>query len=646
METKRILLITGGALALILLQAAPARLHAQSMPAPALSGQVTSAEEGPMEGVVVSAKKDGSTISISVVTNAAGRFAFPAGRLDPGHYTLKARAAGYELDGETAADVSTGQEAKAEVKLKKVKNLSAHLTNAEWLISIPGTDEQKRFLLNCTGCHTLERILKSTHNADEFMEVFHRMSLYYPGSTPLKPQRLVGTATRDVERGGNGRKTAEWLASVNLSEQPTWTFPLKTQPRLTGKSTHVIITEYDLPNPLIQPHDVMLDREGNVWYSDFGQMFLGKMDPKTGKVTQYPIPVVKPGSPEGTLDLEFDKDDNPWVGVMYQSAIAKFDRKTEKFQMWSTPKEWDTDGGQLGHLAIEGAPLDHKVWIKNSDVGNIYRLDLISNKMENLGNFKDPQTGKRIGTYGIHSDAQNNAYLLDFSAGNIVKIDAKTKIPTVYRTPTPDSRPRRGRVDGEGRLWFAEYQGNAIGMFDPETEHMTEWKVPRRGAPRMTPCPTATAMPGPAPCSPTTWRAWMSKPASTRNTCCRAPPTSAASMLTIRRTPARSGSAATTAHPSSRSSGSTRVRSNLRVWFWTPSASPSLRHTHLVGTRGFPCPERGRGEPQPACAQGICKKSISLVRLAGCGPYLEPASNCPALWYTVLDPICWHLDPN
>jgi len=41
---------------------------------------------------------------------------------------------------------------------------------------------------------------------------------------------------------------------------------------------------------LIQPHDVMLDRAGNVWYSDFGQMFLGKMDPKTGKVTQYSIP--------------------------------------------------------------------------------------------------------------------------------------------------------------------------------------------------------------------------------------------------------------------------------------------------------------------------------------------------------------------
>ena len=453
-----------------------AAAHAQGTVA--LAGQVSSAEEGPMEGVVVSAKKDGSTISVSVVTDAQGRFAFPGARLDPGHYTLKARAAGYELDGAREADVAPGNPVAADVKLRKVKNLSAHLTNAEWLLSMPGTDEQKRFLLNCNGCHTFERIMKSSYDADGFVQIFKRMAGYYPGSTPLKPQRLAGSAIRDVERGGSGRKTAEWLATVNLSQQQTWSFPLKTLPRLTGRSTRVIITEYDLPNPLIQPHDVVLDREGQVWYSDFGQMYLGRMDPKTGKVTQYPIPVVKPGWSEGTLDLEIDRDDNPWVGVMYQSAIAKFDRKTEKFRMWSTPKEWDSDAGQLGHIAIEGTHSDNKVWIKNSDGGHIYRLDLASNNMENLGAFKDPRSGKRIGTYGIHSDAQNNAYLLDFAAGNIVKIDGKTKQMTIYLTPTPDSRPRRGRVDHEGRLWFAEYQGNAIGMFDPKAERITEWKVP------------------------------------------------------------------------------------------------------------------------------------------------------------------------
>ena len=151
----------------------------------ALAGQVSSAEEGAMEGVVVTAKRDGSTISTSVVTDVEGRFAFPAARLEPGHYALKARAAGYEIDGARAAEVAAGSAASADIRLRKVKNLSAHLTNAEWMSSMPGTDEQKRFLLNCNGCHTIERIMKSTYDADGFMQIFQRMAGYYPGSTPL-----------------------------------------------------------------------------------------------------------------------------------------------------------------------------------------------------------------------------------------------------------------------------------------------------------------------------------------------------------------------------------------------------------------------------------------------------------------------------
>src|SRR5258708_18514662 len=442
--------------------------HTANAEAPtALSGQVSSAKEGAMEGVVISAKRAGGTITVSVVTDEKGRYSFPAERLEPGRYTLGARAGGYELDGAKAADVTAGQGATADIKLKPTQNLPAQLTNAEWMMGMPGTDEQKAILFNCDSCHTIERIVKSVHNADEFLQRFQRMGGCYPGSTPRKPQRLVGDVLREVGRGGdNARKNAEWLATINLSQQETWSYPLKTLPRLTGKSTHVIITEYDLPNPLIQPHDVMLDRQGAVWYSDFGQMFLGKMDAKTGKVTQYPIPEIKKGFPVGTLNLEFDTHDNPWVGVMYQSAIAKVDKETETFTTYSTPKAWDTDAGQLGHLALEGTPVDQNVWIKNSDGVNIYPLNLCSDQMENLGAPKDPRTGRRIGTYGLHSDAQNNIYLLDFAAGNIVKIDAKTKVSTVYVTPTPNSRPRRGRVDAEGRLWVCEYDGQPIGMVD------------------------------------------------------------------------------------------------------------------------------------------------------------------------------------
>ena len=41
--------------------------------------------------------------------------------------------------------------------------------------------------------------------------------------------------------------------------------------------------------PTTEPHDILVDKEGNVWYTDFGEMFIGKFNPKTLKLTEYPI---------------------------------------------------------------------------------------------------------------------------------------------------------------------------------------------------------------------------------------------------------------------------------------------------------------------------------------------------------------------
>jgi virginiamycin B lyase len=48
-------------------------IRGASSPDIALTGQVSSAEEGPMEGVLVSAKRAGSTVTTTVVTDDKGR---------------------------------------------------------------------------------------------------------------------------------------------------------------------------------------------------------------------------------------------------------------------------------------------------------------------------------------------------------------------------------------------------------------------------------------------------------------------------------------------------------------------------------------------------------------------------------------------
>jgi streptogramin lyase len=453
-----------------LLLSAPA--FAQSA---ALTGRVTSDKEGAMEGVVISAKRAGSTVTVSVPTDNQGRFSFPVARLEPGQYGLSIRAIGYDLEGPRSADVTAGKTESIEIKLAPTKNLPKQMSNAEWFASFPGTDQDKKALLNCVSCHNLDRIVRSQYDGDQFVDIFNRMVGYYPGSTPEHPQRLVGNAQRTLGQGPNMRMVAEYLASVNLSKE-TWSYPLKTLPRLTGRANRVIITEYALPRRQIQPHDVALDEQGMIWFTHFGEQFLGKMDPKTGKVSEYPIPVLKPGYPVGTLDLGFDKDGNPWIGMMYQAGVARFDKKTETFKTWSVPKEWQTDAAQTGHLDPSFAHVDGKVWVKNSDGSQILRLDVESGKWENLGSFS--ANGKRLGVYGIRADSQNNLYLLDFQSSAIGIVDAKTGKFTAYSGEIANSRPRRGVVDGQDRLWYAEYAGNAVGMFDPKTAKVKEWVVP------------------------------------------------------------------------------------------------------------------------------------------------------------------------
>ena len=107
-----------GVLSLAVLAGALLTLASRAETAPdaqaevALTGQVTSAAEGSMEGVVVTAKREGSTVAVSVISDAEGRYRFPAGRLEAGPHTLRIRAVGYDLEAPKAAEVGVSGTAR------------------------------------------------------------------------------------------------------------------------------------------------------------------------------------------------------------------------------------------------------------------------------------------------------------------------------------------------------------------------------------------------------------------------------------------------------------------------------------------------------------------------------------------------------
>ncbi len=446
----------------------------------ALKGEVSSAKEGKMEGVVVSAQKTGTPITISVISDSKGRYEFPRAKLAAGAYDIRIRAAGYDPAKALKATVSDGKTARLNIRLQKTSDLAAQLTNAEWMDSVPGEPRDKRALLNCVNCHTLERVVRSKYSADEFIKtVLPRMQSYVNQSIPAAPQVRKGERVME-ERGDQRvqiyRELGGFLASINLHNRDTWTYALKTFPRPSGEATRAIYTEYDLPNKLIQPHDVVIDRKGLIWYSSFGEQKIGRVDPVTGAVKEFEIEKSKPEFPTGVLALRSDREGMLWIGNMYQASIARFDPVAETFKLFTPAKEDNLPSTQLNQVAAMNSGVDGKVWAQNSGFAGVHRFDLTTGKVETWAPYKDSKEVHNI--YDVSSDSKNNGYFTDFRKEHIGRIDAKTGEVKLYELPTKGASPRRGSMDDQDRLWFGEYRGHKIGMLDTRTGDIKEWTVP------------------------------------------------------------------------------------------------------------------------------------------------------------------------
>jgi len=436
-----------------------------------------------MEGVVVSAKRTGSTIMVSVSTNAQGQYAFPQDRLVPGVYNITMRAAGYTLQ-PTTATVQSGHPTQVDLKLAKATAdaLALQLTNSEWMLSAPGTPDQKIAMLRCLDCHGLQRPIFSKENATDMALIVERMGVHTANASPNFPFFLQDASERLSRPPNKGQMDfASYIASINLSSGKTWPYKLQTQPRPTGKSTEVIITTYDLPDGAA-PHDTLLDKAGNVWFSDFQHHFISKLDPETGKVTRYPVPISKPGFPTGGLMITMDKDGHIWEAMMGQTQFAELDPKTEKVSVYLAP-DWDKGDTRSTMVDALHSNVDGKLWAKTSggpDPGHankLYQFDLATKKFQEVM----PPPGKRdIAAYGLVTDLNNNVYGLDNNPGQrqIWRTDAKTGETTYIDLLIGVGGARRGHIDAQNRLWFSQFHANRYARYDAKTHNMTVWDVP------------------------------------------------------------------------------------------------------------------------------------------------------------------------
>ena len=119
------------------------------------------------------------------------------------------------------------------------------------------------------------------------------------------------------------------------------------------------ITEYALPDSGARPRRIAIDADDMVWYTDFSRGYLGRLDPATAKVTEWPSPSGPKSQPYG---IAYTKG-ALWYceSTAKPNTIVRFDPKTEKFQTWTIP-------GRLGGDIVRNMDVtaDGNVLLANS----------------------------------------------------------------------------------------------------------------------------------------------------------------------------------------------------------------------------------------------------------------------------------------
>lgn len=236
-----------------------------------------------------------------------------------------------------------------------------------------------------------------------------------------------------------------------------------TDPVLIPGSVDVTITEWIAPTLGSRPHDPLTAADGSLWWAGQYANLLGRVDPATGEMQEFPLDVANSG-PHGLIE---DGEGNIWFTGNYQNYLGVLDPRTGEVTEYPVPED---QGVRAPHTPIV-AP-DGTVWFTTPS-GHVGRLDP---ETEEMMISTAPSPGAF--PYGIEVNSQGVPWYVDFRGNRVGSVDPATGKITEYELPHPDSRPRRITLTPDDAVWYTDYPRGYLGRFDPATGEVEEWLSP------------------------------------------------------------------------------------------------------------------------------------------------------------------------
>ena len=298
----------------------------------------------------------------------------------------------------------------------------------------------------CLSCHEPVRILNAGYSRADWENVLHMMQNV---GAPLRADQVA--------------PLTDYLAQ-HFPEKP------KPAPSLIAGGAHVEIKEWVVPTPGSRPHDPLARPDGSIWYTGHMANVLGRLDPRSGTITEY-HPDIAGSGPHG---LVADGDGNIWFTGNFAGYIGKLDPRTGRFTDYRLPDPAARDP----HTPIFDR--SGMLWFTVQGANMVGRLD--------------PKTGAirlvtsptpRSNPYGMVVSSRDVPWFCEFGANKLASIDPETMAIREYLLPNADSRPRRIAITPDDIIWYSDYARGVSRPVRHPSGAVKEWASP--GGPRSMP---------------------------------------------------------------------------------------------------------------------------------------------------------------
>ncbi len=289
----------------------------------------------------------------------------------------------------------------------------------------------------CTGCHNTNQITRSS------------------GYTANDWNALTSTM---IDLSGNPDEQNGILAYLATHFPPN----TKRAAVIVPGDRKISFREWVVPTLGQRSRDPIKAADGTIWWAGQWGNLIGKIDPATGEMTEYPLP-------ENAMphSVTLDAAGNVWYTGNKNGSIGKFNPKTEQITVYPMPDPAARDP----HTAVFDA--EGILWFTAQHSNMIGRLDPATGDVKLVTvNTADARP------YGIKIDANGTPWVACNGSNCLIKVDPASMELTEVRLPIPETKVRRLDIAGDGMIWYVNSSQGRLGRYDLKSGDIKEWDSP------------------------------------------------------------------------------------------------------------------------------------------------------------------------